>query len=101
MTPDEQAFDLPDTPPDELSPGQERRFRLWRAMAELSQAQAEGRLSPEQIRLLEALAANLQDLSTRLSQLAALGQQYAQSLEDGPGAAPTSASPRPLTGTAG
>jgi hypothetical protein len=94
MTPDERAFDLPDTPPDELSPGQARRFRLWRAMADLSHAQADGRLSPEQARLLEVLAASLQALSTRLSQLAVLGQQYAQAMEAGRDTAPTPPSPR-------
>lgn len=94
MTPDERAFDLPDTPPDVLSPDQERRFRLWRAMADLPRAQADGRLSPEQAGLLEALAANLQDLAARLSQLAALGQQYAQVLEAGRLPAPTPPSPR-------
>jgi hypothetical protein len=94
MMPDEQAFDLPDPSPDALSTGQARRLRLWRAMADLSNAQADGRLSPEQARLLEALAANLHALSARLSQLAALGQQYAQVLEAGPGPAQTSLGPR-------
>jgi hypothetical protein len=82
MTPDEQADNLPETDLDldSLSPDQARRFQLWRAMSDLSKAQADGRLSPEQARLLEALADSLQQLATQLNQLAALGQQYVQAL---------------------
>jgi hypothetical protein len=94
MTPNDRAFDLPDSHPDALSPGQARRLRLWRAMADLSRAQADGRLSPDQARLLEELAASLQALSARLSQLAVLGQQYAQLLEAGQGPASTPAGSR-------
>jgi hypothetical protein len=83
MMPDDRAPDLPETPPDALSPAQARRFKLWRAMSDLANAQADGRLTPEQVRVLEALAENLQDLAGRLSQLAELGQQYAQMLEAG------------------
>lgn len=67
--------------PDELTPATMRRFQLWRAMTDLSQAQADGRLAPEQAQLLESLADNLQQLATHLSQLADLGRQYAQALE--------------------
>jgi hypothetical protein len=66
---------------DALTPAQARRFQLWRAMAELAKAQEDGRLSPEQARLLGALADNLQQLATQLHELAALGQQCAQMLD--------------------
>ena len=67
--------------PDELTPATMRRFQLWRAMTEFSQAQADGRLSSDQAQLLESLADNLQQLATHLSHLADLGRQYAQALE--------------------
>ena len=67
--------------PDELNPATLRRFQLWRAMSDLSKAQADGRLSAEQARVLEGLADNLQQLATHLAQLADLGRQYAQALE--------------------
>ena len=67
--------------PDELTPATTRRFQLWRAMTELSQAQADSHLSSEQAQVLELLADNLQQMATHLSQLADLGRQYAQALE--------------------
>jgi hypothetical protein len=83
--------------PDELTPATVRRLQLWRAMTDLSKAQADGRLSVEQARLLEALADNLQQLATQLTQLAELGRQYAQALDPllggTPATAPDPASP--------
>ena len=73
--------------PDELTPATVRRFELWRAMTDLSKAQADGRLSPEQARLLESLADNLQQLAQQLGELARLGQQHARLL-DAPRAGP-------------
>lgn len=67
--------------PDELTPATLRRFQLWRAMSDLSKAQADGRLSPEQAELLEGLADNLQKLAAHLTELADLGRQYAGALE--------------------
>jgi hypothetical protein len=81
MTPDDRTLELPLQQLDGLTPTQARRFQLWRAMADLAKAQEDGRLSPEQTRLLGALADNLQQLSAHLSQLAALGQQCAQIVE--------------------
>jgi hypothetical protein len=81
MTADDRSRELPLQQLDALTPEQARRFQLWRAMAELAKAQEDGRLSPEQARLLSALADNLQQLSTQLHELAALGQQCAQLLE--------------------
>ncbi len=81
MTPDDRSLALPLQQLDGLTPPQVRRFQLWRAMADLTKAQEDGRLSPEQTRLLGALADNLQQLATQLNQLAALGQQCAQLLE--------------------
>jgi hypothetical protein len=81
MTPDDRSSELPLQHLDALTPAQVRRFEFWRAMADLSKAQADGRLSPEQTRLLGALADNLQQLAAQLNQLAALGQQCAQLLE--------------------
>ena len=83
MTPDDRSLALPLQQLDGLTPSQVRRFQLWRAMADLAKAQEDGRLSPEQTRLLGALADNLQQLATQLTQLAALGQQCAQLLEAG------------------
>lgn len=80
MTPDDRSLALPHQQLDGLTPAQVRRFQLWRAMADLAKAQEDGRLSPEQTRLLGALADNLQQLATQLNQLAALGQQCAQLL---------------------
>ncbi|MGE3909591.1 MAG: hypothetical protein AB7K36_09580, partial [Chloroflexota bacterium] len=71
----------PPVHPDHLTPAAARRFALWRAMADLSRAKAEGRLSPEQVRLLESLADNLQHLSQQLSQLADLASQYTRALD--------------------
>ena len=83
MAPDERQHELPLQQLDGLTPSQVRRFQLWRAMADLAKAQEDGRLSPEQTRLLGALADNLQQLATQLKQLAALGQECAQLLETG------------------
>ena len=58
-----------------------RRFELWRAMTELAQAQEDGRLTHEQVRLLEGLADSLQQLAGQLTRLAALGEHYANLLE--------------------
>jgi hypothetical protein len=92
MTPDERTHRLPLQQLDGLTPAQVRRFQLWRAMSDLAKAQEDGRLGPEQTRLLGALADNLQQLAAQLNQLAALGQQCAQLLESSRAAtgAPTS-----------
>ena len=66
---------------DELTPAQARRFQLWRAMTDLAQAQEDGRLTPEQVRLLEGLADSLQQLASQMTRLAELGEQYAALLE--------------------
>jgi len=50
-------------------------------MTMLSKARAAGSLSPEQARLLDGLADNLQLLATQMAELAALGRQYVQLLE--------------------
>jgi uncharacterized membrane protein YccC len=78
MTPDDRSSEQPLDHLDALTPAQVRRFKLWRAMSDLARAQEDGRLSPEQIRLLGSLAENLQSLAAQLSQLAELGQQMAQ-----------------------
>src|SRR5215218_11055633 len=70
MTPDDRTLELPLQQLDGLTPAQARRFQLWRAMADLAKAQEDGRLSPEQARLLGTLADNLRQLSAQLSQLA-------------------------------
>ena len=66
---------------DEMTQAQARRFELWRAMTELAKAQEDGRLTHEQVRLLEGLADSLQQLAGQLTRLAALGEQYASLLE--------------------
>jgi hypothetical protein len=66
---------------DELTPAQARRFQLWRAMTDLAKAQEDGRLTPDQVRLLEGLADSLQQLASQMSRLAELGEQYAALLE--------------------
>jgi len=66
---------------DELTPAQTRRFQIWRALADLARAQEEGSLTADQVRLLEALANNLQQLANHLNQLADLGQSYAGLLD--------------------
>src|SRR5215203_3463854 len=96
MTPDDRTPELPLQQLDGLTPTQVRRFQLWRAMADLAKAQEDGRLSPEQTRLLGALADNLQQLAAQLNQLAALGQQCAQLIESN--RAMTGTSPAPDAG---
>jgi hypothetical protein len=91
MTPNDRARDVEPGQPDGLTPEQLRRFRVWRAMAGLAQAQAGGRLTTEQARLLESLAESLQQLAGQLSLLAELGEQCVQVLDAGrtsPGLAP-------------
>jgi hypothetical protein len=66
---------------DELTPAQARHFQLWRAMTDLAQAQADGRLTSDQVRLLEGLADSLQQLASQMTRLAELGEQYAALLE--------------------
>ena len=64
-------------------------------MAGLAQARASGRLSAEQVRLLESLADSLQQLARQLSLLAELGEQCVRLLDDGrasPGLVPSPAS---------
>jgi hypothetical protein len=61
---------------DELTPAQTRRFQLWRAMTDLAKAQEDGRLTSEQVRLLEGLADSLQKLAGQLTLLANLSEQY-------------------------
>ena len=81
MTPNDRALDVDGEHPDGLTSAQLRRFQLWRAMAGLAQAQADGRLTAEQVRLLESLADSLQQLAGQLSQLAELGQQCVELLD--------------------
>lgn len=81
MAPDDRAFDVGPQHPDGLTAAQLRRFELWRAMSALAQAQADGKLTAEQARLLESLADNLQQLAGQLSQLAELGQQCVQLID--------------------
>ena len=83
MTPNDRVLDLDPEHPDGLTPSQLRRFQLWRAMSALAQAQADGRLTAEQVRLLESLSDSLQQLAGQLSQLAELGQQCVQLLDAG------------------
>jgi hypothetical protein len=66
---------------DELTPAQARRFQLWRAMTDLAKAQEDGRLTSDQVRLLEGLADSLQQLASQMTRLAELGEQYAALLE--------------------
>jgi hypothetical protein len=66
---------------DELTPAQARRFQLWRAMTDLAKAQEDGRLTADQVRLLEGLAESLQQLASQMKHLAALGEQYANLLD--------------------
>ena len=66
---------------DELTPAQARRFQLWRAMTDLAKAQEDGRLTSDQVRLLEGLADSLQQLASQMTRLAELGEQYATLLE--------------------
>ena len=66
---------------DEMTPAQARRFQLWRAMTDLAKAQEDGRLTPEQVRLLEGLADSLQKLAGQLTLLANLSEQYVKLLE--------------------
>ena len=96
MAPDDRSLELPLQQLDGLTPTQVRRFQLWRGMADLTKAHDDGRLSPEQTRLLGALAENLQQLAAQLNQLAALGQQCAQIIESS--RAETGAPPRPDAG---
>lgn len=81
MTPNDQGPGTAAEYPDQMTPDQLRRYRLWRAMTDLANAQADGRLTEEQTRLLESLAASLQKLASQLSQLAELGQQFAHVLD--------------------
>ena len=67
---------------DEMTPAQARRFQLWRAMADLARARADGRLTPEQVWLLEGLADSLQKLAGQLTLLAHLSEQYVTLLDD-------------------
>ena len=67
---------------DRLSPDQQRRLELWRAMTMLTKARAAGTLSPEQARILEGLADNLQQLAVQMGELARLGRQYVEQLEE-------------------
>jgi hypothetical protein len=80
MTPNDR---LPGLDPDMLTPEQARRLSLWRALTDLSRAQADGRLTPEQTRLLESLAESLQQLAAQMTQLADLGKRYADALQAG------------------
>ena len=91
MTPNDRARNVDSEHPDGLSPELLRRFELWRALAALAQAQADGKLTAEQARLLESLADRLQQLAGQLSQLAELGQRCVNLLDAGraaPGPAP-------------
>ena len=81
MTPNDRALDPDGEHPDGLTPAQRRRFQLWRAVSALAQAQADGKLTADQARLLESLADSLQQLAGQLSQLAELGQRCVQLLD--------------------
>lgn len=81
MTPNDWHLDADAEHPDGLTAAQLRRFQLWRAMSALAQAQADGRLTTEQVRLLESLADSLQQLAGQLGQLAELGQQVVHLLD--------------------
>ena len=83
MTPNDGARDVDPGHPDGLTPEQLRRFQIWRAMAGLARAQAGGKLTVEQVRLLESLATSLQQLAGQLSLLAELGEQCVQVLDAG------------------
>ena len=83
MTPDDPSPEQPLDQLDALTPAQVHRFQLWRAMVELSRAQANGQLTQDQVQMLTSLADNLQQLATQLSQLADLGQQAVQLLDSG------------------
>ena len=83
MTPNDRARDVDPEQLDGLTSDQLRRFQVWRAMAGLARAQAGGKLTAEQVRLLESLADSLQQLAGQLSQLAELGQQAVQLLDAG------------------
>lgn len=83
MAPDDRVLDDNPEHPDGLRPEQLRRFELWRAMSALALAQAGGRLTAEQARLLESLADSLQQLAGQLRELAELGQQCVQLLDAG------------------
>jgi hypothetical protein len=92
MTPNDR---LPGLDPDLLTPEQARRLTMWRALTDLSRAQADGRLTLEQTRLLESLAESLRRLASQMTQLAHLGRQFADLLEAeqsaaGPGNVPES-----------
>ena len=73
---------------DALTPDQARRFQLWRAVTELSQAQADGHLSTEQVELLDGLAESLRTLADRLSELAGLSQELLERSRRTPGDRP-------------
>jgi hypothetical protein len=81
MTSNDPTPDTRAEHPDGLTPDQARRFQLWRAVASLAQAQADGKLTVEQARLLESLAETLQRLAAQLNDLAVLGQQYGRLLD--------------------
>jgi len=66
---------------DELTPAQTRRFQLWRALTDLAKAQEDGRLTVDQIRLIEGLADSLQQLANQMTHLADLSEQYAKLLD--------------------
>jgi hypothetical protein len=66
---------------DELTPAQARRFQLWRAMTDLAKAEEDGRLTVDQVRLLEGLADSLQQLANQMTHLAELGEQVANLLD--------------------
>ena len=83
MAPNDRTRDVDPAQPDGLTPDQLRRFQLWRAMAGLARAQAGGKLTAEQVGLLESLADSLRQLAGQLSVLAELGQQCVQLLDAG------------------
>jgi hypothetical protein len=72
---------------DEMTPAQSRRLQLWRAMTDLARAQDDGRLTREQVRLLEGLADSLQKLAGQLTLLANLSEQCVTLLDDAPNSA--------------
>jgi hypothetical protein len=83
MSPNDRAPDVDPEHLDGLTPDQLRRFQVWRAMAGLARARAGGKLTAEQVQLLESLAESLQRLAGRLSILAELGQQCVELLDAG------------------
>jgi hypothetical protein len=61
---------------DSLTADQERRLKLWTSVAGLTRSQPSGKLSADQVSMLETLADNLEQLSQLLGQTADLAGRY-------------------------